>query len=63
MDRERRRTDYAAGLEAEATRRFGPARAEALKQAIEDTAGWMADVASFPVNADEQPAFYVEPTS
>ena len=61
MDHERRRAEYAAGLRAEAQRRFGTARAEALEQAIENTAGWMAEVAAFPVDPDEHPAFYVEP--
>lgn len=61
MDRETRRTEYAAGLRAEATRRFGAARVEALEKAIEDTAGWMADVATFPVDVEEPPAFYTEP--
>ena len=55
--------DHLTGLKAEAERRFGAARAEALKQAIEDTARWMAEVAAFPVDRDEQPAFYVEPGS
>jgi hypothetical protein len=63
MDRDGRRAEYAAGLQAEARRRFGAARAEALKQAIEDTARWMAEVATFPVDPDEHPAFYVEPES
>jgi hypothetical protein len=61
MDREARRSGYVAGLRAEAERRFGPARAEALKSTIEDVAGWMADVAEFPVDADEPPAFHAEP--
>ena len=63
MDREERRAEYAAGLRAEAERRFGAARTEALKQTIADVAGWMADVATFPVDPDEPPAFYAEPAS
>jgi hypothetical protein len=63
MDREERRAEYAAGLRLEAERRFGAARAEALKQMIDDVAGWMADVAMFPVDPDEPPAFYAEPAS
>jgi hypothetical protein len=62
MDRDALRAQYAAGLRAEAERRFGAARAEALKENIDNVAGWMADVASFPVDADEPPAFYAEPT-
>jgi hypothetical protein len=61
MEREERRAGYAAGLRAEAGRRFGAARAEALTEAIDDVAGWMADVATFPVDGDEPPAFYAEP--
>ena len=61
MDRDRLCAEYARGLHAEAERRFGPARAQALGQTIEDAAGWMADVATFPVEADEAPAFYAEP--
>ena len=33
-------------------------RAQALEQTIDDVAGWMADVATFPVDPDEPPAFY-----
>ena len=61
MDRDSRRTAYAAGLRAEAERRFGAARAETLKENIASVAGFMADVAAFPVDADEPPAFYAEP--
>lgn len=63
MDRERLREQYAAGLRADVERRFGLARAGALRQTIEDTAGWMAEVATFPVDPDEHPAFYAEPAS
>ena len=63
MDRDARRMEYAAALRAEAERRFGAARAEALKDNIANVAGFMADVASFPVDADEPPAFYAEPAS
>ena len=61
MDREGQRAEYAAQLRAAAERRFGASRAEALGQMIEDLAGWMVEVATFPVGADEPPAFYVEP--
>ena len=61
MDRDRQRAEYAAALRAAAERRFGAARAEALARMIEDAAGWMAEVATFPVDADESPAFYAEP--
>jgi hypothetical protein len=60
-DAERRRAEYAKGLTAEAERRFGAARAEALRQNIADIAGWMTEVATFPVDAEEPPAFYAEP--
>jgi len=63
MDRDRQRAEYAAALRAAAERRFGAARAEALRQTIEDVSGWMAEVATFPVDADEPPAFYAEPSS
>jgi hypothetical protein len=63
MDRDERRAEYAAGLRAEAERRFGAARAEALEHTIEDVAGWMADVATFPVDPDEPPAFYAQAAS
>ena len=62
MDRDALRAQYAAGLRAEAERRFGAARAEALKENIDNVAGWMAEVATFPVDADEPPAFYAELT-
>jgi hypothetical protein len=60
VDREERRAQYAEELRAAAERRFGHERARALAQAIEDTAGWMADVATFPVDREEPPAFYAE---
>jgi hypothetical protein len=61
MGIDERRAAYAVGLRAEAERRFGPARAEALKRTIDDVAGFMADVATFPVDPEEPPAFYAEP--
>jgi hypothetical protein len=61
MDQTRLRAEYATGLRADAERRFGAARAEALERTIDDVAGWMAEVATFPVDADEPPAFYAEP--
>jgi hypothetical protein len=61
MNRDSQRAEYAAGLRAAAERRFGAARAEALRQTIEDVAAWMTEVATFPVDADEPPAFYAEP--
>ena len=39
MDRDALRAQYAAGLRAEAERRFGAARAEALKENIDNVAG------------------------
>jgi hypothetical protein len=60
MDRETRRAEYAAVLRAATMQRFGAERAGALAQAIEDMAGWMADVAGFPVDQEEPPAFYLE---
>jgi hypothetical protein len=61
MDREAQRADYAAALRAAAEQRFGAARAAELTQTIEDVAGWMLEVATFPVGAEEAPAFYAEP--
>jgi len=61
MAQDGQRPEYAAGLRAEAERRFGAERAEALGATIQDVAGWMAEVATFPVDADEPPAFYAEP--
>ena len=63
MDRESLRKQYAAGIRAEAERRFGAARAEAISQTIEDTASWMAEMTTFPVDVDDAPAFYSEPAS
>jgi hypothetical protein len=63
MDGQARRTQYAEGLRAEAARRFGAERAAALAQAIDDMAGWMADVAAFPVDPEQPPACYLEPTA
>ena len=59
-----RDTRYAALLEslrAEAVRKFGAARAEALAPMLEVTAGQLADVALFPLDREEGPAFYTGP--
>jgi hypothetical protein len=56
-----RRAGYASALRAEAERRFGAARADALAPAIDDVARWMDEVATFPVDPDEPPAFYAAP--
>ncbi len=61
MDQAQRRMEYATGLAAEAERRFGTARAEALGKMIEESAAWMAEVAAFPLDPEEPTAFYVEP--
>ncbi len=63
MDRDKRRAEYATGLKAEAERRFGADRAKVLGPMIDDTAGLMAEVVAFPVDADDAPAFYAEPAS
>src|SRR5262245_42731692 len=60
VKQEARRAGYADELRAAVLRRFGAERAEALAKAIEDTAGWMAEVAAFPVDQEEPPAFYLE---
>ncbi len=61
MDREGQRAEYAAQLRAAAEQRFGAVRAAELARTIDDVAGWMTDVATFPVTADDLPAFYGEP--
>jgi len=61
MDREGLRIEYVACLRAAAEQRFGAARAAELARAIEDVAGWMTEVATFPVGSDDQPTFYGEP--
>ena len=63
MDRQSQRAEYAAWLRAAAERRFGAERAHELAQTIEDAAGWMTEIATFPLGADEPPAFYLEADS
>ena len=60
MDREGLRAEYAACLRAAAEQRLGAARAHELAQTIETCAGWLTEVATFPLGADEAPAFYLE---
>lgn len=60
MDREGLRAEYAACLRAAAEQRFGAARAQDLAQTIEDAAGWLTEIASFPLGTEELPAFYLE---
>ncbi len=57
MDREARRKALAESLIAEAIRRYGAERAEALRANIDETAGQLADVAVFPLDRDEGPSF------
>ena len=61
MDPEAQRAELTASLRATAERRFGAERAQAIAKMIEEVAGRMAEVAAFPVAADEPPAFYAEP--
>ena len=63
MDPATQRAEYAASLRAAAERRFGSARSEALARMIDDAAGWLTEVVTFPVTAEEPPAFYAEPAS
>ena len=56
-DRETRQAALAQSLMTEATKRYGAERAEALRSAIEDTAGQLADVALFPIEREEGPSF------
>jgi hypothetical protein len=63
MDHDSLRAQYLAELRAAAERRFGATRAAALEPLIADAAGWMAEVATYPVDAEEPPAFYAEPSS
>lgn len=60
MDRETRRAAFAQSLQAEAIRRFGADRALALRSSLDDTAGQLADVALFPIDREEGPAFYLD---
>ncbi len=50
---------YAAELSAEARRRFGPARAEALAPELRALAADLARVAAAPVPADGEPGFFL----
>lgn len=59
-DREHLRAAFAERLKADAARRFGAARAEALGSTIDETAGQLADVALFPLEEEEGPAFYMD---
>ena len=56
-DREARRTALAESLMAEAVKRFGADRAEALRANIDETASQLADVALFPLDRDAGPSF------
>ena len=58
--RETLRRAFTENLTAEAVRRFGADRAEALRSSIDETAGQLADVALFPIDQEEGPAFYMD---
>lgn len=55
VDRESRRAAVAQSLSAEAVRRFGADRAEALRSSIDETAGHLADIALFPIDQEGGP--------
>lgn len=59
-DREVCQAAFAQSLMAEAVRRFGAERAEALRSTIDETAGQLADIALFPIDREEGPAFYMD---
>jgi hypothetical protein len=59
-DRESRRVAFAQSLMAEAVRRFGADRAETLRSNIDEAAGQLADIALFPIDREEGPAFYMD---
>lgn len=61
-DRETRRAAVAQSLLAEAVRRFGADRAEALRPSLEETAGHLADLALFPIDPEEGPAYSMDRT-
>jgi hypothetical protein len=61
MDPEAQRAEFTASLRAAAEQRFGAERADAIAKMIDEVAARMAEVAAFPVAADEPPAFYAEP--
>ncbi len=49
----------AEGLRAEAVRRFGPERADAIRPILEQTALELAQIAAFPLDREEEPAFFL----
>jgi hypothetical protein len=55
----RRAASILEGLRAEAIRRFGPERAEAIRPALEQTAEELALIAAFPLDREEEPAFFL----
>lgn len=50
---------FAEGLRAEAVRRFGQERADAIHPILEQTAMELAQVAAFPLDREEEPAFFL----
>lgn len=58
-DRETRWIAIAEALLLAAERRFGAERAEVLRPAIDEAAIKLAEVAEFPIDEEERPAFYM----
>ncbi len=54
------RAAFVQSLLAQAIRRFGTDRAEALRARIDEVAGQLADIALFPVDPEEEPEFYLD---
>ena len=55
----RRAEWFAEGLRAEAIRRFGQERADAIRPVLEQTATELAQIAAFPLDREEEPAFFL----
>ena len=59
MDPKSSREEFARELMAEATQRWGPERAEAIKDQIDDVARCLWLVSQNPPDLEEEPAFFL----
>jgi hypothetical protein len=60
-DRDATRATLVERLHAAAVQRFGAERAALLRPTIELTATHLADVAAFPLEVEDGPAFFMDP--
>jgi len=53
------RENFIELLNESAVRKYGEEEAQSLRPAIQETAAWLAGVASYEIELEEEPGFYL----